>query len=120
MNITFEKIIKDYPKLYSNLSYLEIPEGQCSLVYELSSKLEPFANEEHYASQVKENFGGLRFYMDGFISKTEEKIIAAYEKKSYDVCIGCGWKGKMFKTLGVYCGLCLRTLKEKYPDIPAW
>ncbi|MEK6828904.1 MAG: hypothetical protein AABY15_02175 [Nanoarchaeota archaeon] len=44
--------------------------------------------------QVKEKFGGLRFYTNGM---TEEcfKIVAKYERLSYDTCEVCGGKGEL-------------------------
>jgi hypothetical protein len=39
--------------------------------------------------QIKEKFGGLRFYADG-LSETCAKLIIKYEKRSYTICELCG------------------------------
>jgi hypothetical protein len=39
--------------------------------------------------QIKEKFGGLRFYADGLNNQCAE-IIIKYEKRSYQICERCG------------------------------
>lgn len=78
----------------------DVGDGWFPLIYDLSVKLEklilelPEEEREHCkASQVKEKFGGLRFYMDG---ATEEmlKLISDAETLSYQICEDCGAKGE--------------------------
>lgn len=75
-------------------------DGWFKLIHELSSKLEALilqlpdverANVR--ASQVKEKFGGLRFYMT---SSTEEMnhLIDEAEERSYAICETCGAPGR--------------------------
>ena len=53
-------------------------------------------NEEHQtrAAQVKEKFGGLRFYVDGGDDYIYG-IIALAESMSYRICESCGSKGSI-------------------------
>lgn len=61
--------------------------------------------------QVKEKFGGLRFYTGG---TTEEflDLIDEAEKASYVICERCGEKGEMRPELGWIKTLCDNCLKE--------
>ena len=64
-----QKLINKYPKLYKQHDWdmrqtcmcwgFEVGDGWFDLINELSSKIEPLGAE---AVQVKEKFGGLRFY----------------------------------------------------------
>lgn len=99
---TVDKIIEDHPLLYSYCKCLEIPRGWLKLVYELSSKIEEIiecqgrAGYDHcYASQVKEKYGTLRFYM---ATETDEisKLIEEYENISAHTCEICGEPGKLY------------------------
>lgn len=100
-----EKLVKKYPKLFRN--YRGDPRQTCmawgmtcgdgwyNLIDELCSKLEPFGLT---AAQVKEKFGGLRFYIEGCPSdKFEEiyKYIGEAEKKSVETCEVCGKPGEV-------------------------
>ena len=80
--------------------WLDCGDGWYELIHDLSEKLEvlivqlPEADREKYAAaQVKEKFGGLRFYMT---CSTEEmdKLIAATERRSFSVCELCGAPGE--------------------------
>ena len=59
--------------------------------------------------QVKEKFGGLRFYIGGTsieISDTIHGAIALAERLSYLICEDCGNKGHLRDDLGWYRTLC--------------
>jgi len=47
--------------------------------------------------QIKEKFGGLRFYTKGYGSKEIRNIICEAENKSYTICESCGRPGKLNK-----------------------
>ena len=96
-------------------------DGWFDIIYELSSQLEPLIQKwidenpencirckkhknEHdgdcefkllhpRAAQVKEKFGGLRFYMD-YATKEMNKLVSKTESKSYVTCEYCGKEGK--------------------------
>lgn len=104
-----DALVRDFPNLYRrrNLSAREtcmcwgfdVGDGWEPLVRELSAKLEaiiltlPEAERESYAAeQVKEKFGGLRFYLT---SGTDEMYAAIEEAEanSYKTCESCGELG---------------------------
>lgn len=104
-----EALVRDFPNLYRrrNLSPsetcmcwgFEVGDGWEPMIRELSAKLEamilalPEAEREQYAAeQVKEKFGGLRFYLT---SGTDEMYAAIDEAdaKSYKTCESCGEPG---------------------------
>ncbi len=54
--------------------------------------------------QVKEKFGGLRIYTDGYIEEFE-KVLRDLEYESFNVCETCGNPGKL-RSGGWYKTLC--------------
>jgi len=56
-------------------------------------------------TQVKEKFGGLRFYINAGSDEIHQRIIQA-EKESYTVCEKCGEPGELRKDNGWYSTLC--------------
>lgn len=58
-------------------------------------KLEPFCQKSDnvYATQVKEKFGSLRFYMSSAPDEAYDLIDEA-EKKSHTICEMCGAPGE--------------------------
>ena len=62
--------------------------------------------------QIKEKFGGLRFYVDSATDKIYNMIDEA-EKKSYTICEVCGKSGKEYHIKGWTMTLCKKcALKE--------
>lgn len=116
-----EYLLKKYPKLYAQ--YYWPPQQTCMcwgfpgdgwkpLIDGLSrriTKLDPDGTLQ--AEQVKEKFGGLRFYYGGKVRTKEiaEKIrhlVDEAEEKSFHLCEECGKKGKMRNDIGWYRTLC--------------
>ena len=110
-----EKLCEKFPLLYADRKAsmrttcmcwgFSCGDGWFELIWDLSSKLEPLIeqwiteNPEHKdshprASQVKEKFGSLRFYMS---CGTDEmyNLISEAESKSYQTCESCGKEGKL-------------------------
>lgn len=108
MRKELEKIlVEKYPNLYSRYGGdmketcmtwgMSCGDGWFQLIDELSQKLEPL---NVVALQVKEKFGGLRFYIEPHEASTEEQdcidqYIEEAEKKSYKICEICGKPGKL-------------------------
>jgi hypothetical protein len=76
-------------------------DGWFQLIYDLSKKLEaeilkqPEEARQHYcASQVKEKYAGLRFYMNCSTDEMQ-KFIEEAEEKSEKTCEVCGAPGKV-------------------------
>lgn len=97
-----EKLFEDFPKLYGQDNDLEYHDGmhwgfECGdgwfdLIYELSEQLSKISGAQ--ATQVKEKFGTLRFYMYGHSDKIRAFIDKA-EVKSANTCDVCGLPGKL-------------------------
>lgn len=95
-----KEAIARFPKLYDSVKGWECGPGWYPLLIELSEKLEPLIEKEEgqeffpCASQVKEKFGTLHFYM---LQETREMtdLIAEYEEKSNTICEECGQEGTL-------------------------
>lgn len=94
-------LTEKFPKLYKGESCgndvfgFECGDGWFKLIYDLSEKIETIINalpKEHQAnicaSQVKEKFGSLRFYMSSETNEISD-LISDAEHKSYEVCETC-------------------------------
>jgi len=114
-----EKLLKDFPSLYKQY-YLpmeqtcmcwgfEVDDGWFNIIYKLSTDLMK-VNSECEACQVKEKFGGLRFYTDN-LNEEGHKLIEWAEKMSFSICEVCGSPGKLY-TEKWYKTLCEKC-KEK-------
>lgn len=68
--------------------------------------------------QVKEKFGGLRFYI-GTGNEAMFDLIRAAEEKSFQICEDCGAKGTLREHLSwmrTLCNLCLERVENKSND----
>ena len=116
-----KKLFKDFPKLYrghklpisENLMGFgfECDDGWFNLIYELSGKISKL-DPDCMAVQVKEKFGGLRFYT---YSSSDEcyDLIDKYENQSYKICETCGDKGKVRDDHGWFKTLCTKCWKKR-------
>lgn len=98
-----QALCRDFPKLYRDRRGdkmqtcmhwgFEVGNGWEPLIRRLSEKLEPLIGDsDACASQVKEKFGILRFYMDGSTDEMEALITLA-ENESVKTCDVCGAPG---------------------------
>lgn len=116
----YDSLGKKYPKLYSITSYFSCGEGWYELIDQLSQKLETINNsfsdpeDKIVAAQIKEKFGGLRFYVNYPESyynsddntnlevhaktKDAQVLINAAEGVSFLTCESCGDTGS---TVGI-------------------
>ena len=62
--------------------------------------------------QVKEKFGGLRFYINAGSDEIFDRIVKA-ESDSYEICETCGEKGELRKDMGWFFTLCDEHHQEK-------
>lgn len=93
----YDDLISKYPNVFRNLSYLECNEGWKNIIEAVSSSIEDYINTEVpdelkegiFATQVKEKFGGLRFYMSDSFPYINGAIHIA-EKLSFKTCEVCG------------------------------
>jgi hypothetical protein len=65
-----------------------------------------------FVAQVKEKFGGLRFYIFGGDDEFHEAVRLA-EKESYHVCEICGDPGKLREDLGWILTLCDKHYEQR-------
>ena len=100
-----KQLFEKYPKIFSNLKYTECGDGWYDIIDSLCAVLQNEADNVAYrlpeeekeasqplAAQVKEKFGGLRFYIYG---GNEEKwgAIRMAQAMSFKVCEDCGNRG---------------------------
>ena len=115
MSNNIKKLADKHPLIFANMSeamWSDLPDGWVDLVDELCSKLSPLLvesyakyppNEENFMigitiDQIKEKFGGLRFYCSFLTEDTDlwgksTDIINEYENRSYSVCQITGKSG---------------------------
>lgn len=128
-----KQLVASYPKLYRNrdktpqescMSFgFDVGDGWFDLLNELSAKISAIIDsmpeeeqEYHCASQVKQKFSGLRFYMEGHDEQIQ-KLIDEAEGKSFQICEGCGEPADMDSKsppgtwMSVLCPAC--RIKEK-------
>jgi hypothetical protein len=90
-----DQLLLSYPNLYKKDVYFECGDGWYDLLDRLSFELEPMIiahEKEHdihnefplYVTQVKEKYGGLRFYTTGMTEEMLEAIEKA-EKESRNI-----------------------------------
>ena len=94
-----EALVRDFPRLYrdrhGDVRQSAMPFGfECGngwepLIRRLSARLGP----DVVATQVKEKWGGLRFYVDG-ATDADHAAIDAAERESYVTCEECGEAGR--------------------------
>jgi hypothetical protein len=101
---TFADFKSEFPQMFDNCHGFSFGEGWLDLVHKLTSdlqKLDPALK----VLQVKEKFGGLRFYV-GPASKLVHDRIELAEKESYQTCEVCGSKEAKVRTGGWLRTLC--------------
>lgn len=88
--------------------YSPVGAGWLPLVTELNERLTALYSDYRIA-QVKEKFGGLRYYVDG-VGDEGYKLIDEAEAKSYELCENCGDPGILRKGgwLKTYCDGCAK------------
>lgn len=102
-----EMLLREHPHLYRSGMYFECHDGWFDLIRELSVRLEAInscrTNEGPenmlVALQVKEKFGGLRFYVSGG-SDDADGLIQEAENRSTSICELCGKPGRLMSRDG--------------------
>lgn len=96
-----QELVSRFPSLYHPNFGFECGDGWYHLLLDLSQKLEeeilkhPKDSRGNYqATQVKEKFAGLRFYMSSSTNEMEN-IIANAEDQAEKTCEVCGNPGKV-------------------------
>lgn len=110
----FERFKKRWPTLFNNVRCgFYLPKGWEGIVWSLCEHLEQIGLEGIVVDQVKEKFGGLRFYAQG-LNEKHRKAVNDIESLSFYVCQKCGsteqLKKKPGNWVGYYCGSCLQKI----------
>jgi len=96
------------PKLFKLLEYIECNEGWHFLIEKMSvvierdiDHLDPMIAEHIYVVQIKEKFGGLRFYMNESTPHING-VISLADMLSFSICERCGTIGATRRSLSGY------------------
>lgn len=99
--MTADELVIKYPKILGEAGHLDVGDGWLPLIDRLCGWLQ--FNTDHNshipaygqvkAMQVKEKFGGLRFYARN-ASPEQHAVISFVETLSYHTCEVCGAPGK--------------------------
>ncbi len=104
-----EKILQRFPGGWS--AYIGVGPGWFPLITELDARLAEI-KPDYEVHQVKEKFGGLRYYIGSENDEMRNLIIEA-EERSYTICEISGKPGRLVKRNGWY-----KTLSyEDFPEI---
>lgn len=90
----------------------ELPAGWAYIVDELIDDLIELGWDKDL-HQVKEEFGGLRFYIGAGSPEVHDRITLA-EQSSFKVCIDCGSEDDITRVPGHYILFTCPTCKERY------
>ena len=101
VKITEEEILAELRPYWVKGNHLWLPEqGWWDLVIETHRAIVAIA-PDYEISQIKEKFGGLRYYIDGVdygseVGPVVRKIIEGAELDSMTLCTRCGRQGKLW------------------------
>jgi hypothetical protein len=104
----------DRPKITSS-NFFDCSSGWYPLIQELIQDLIVLGWNKQIC-QVKEKFGGLRFYINEGSDEIYDRITKA-ERDSYDTCEKCGTVGELRKDIGWMLTLCDHHHTERKEEI---
>jgi hypothetical protein len=117
MDITLvQKFYDRWPKWFKGLTQspsesclafgFECGDGWFDLLWRLCEDIEKLdPPEDFYVDQVKEKYGGLRFYVGNDTLEIYDRIVEA-EEESYTICEDCGSVGAVTSNHGWLSTLC--------------
>lgn len=117
--MTNQELLNKYPFLKiknSPITWLDVmPDGWRKafgeqMIEEISQALK---GQELIITEIKEKFGGLRFYT-GWTTEEVYDIISKYESMSYRICILCGQKATKISKgwISPYCDACAKEISK--------
>lgn len=101
--------------------YIECNRGWFDLLDKLCTDIEKILNKDKLLkdtfmiNQIKDKFGGLRFYTDSVTDEIDKLIVDA-EDKSFTVCEICGENAKKHIIRGWITTLCDKCAKKSYTE----
>jgi hypothetical protein len=111
-NEKYQEIVKNYPKLFNKNTFLfECYIGWFDIINDLCKNIYPYITDNMHVVQIKEKFGGLRFYMRGY-NEIIDSFIQKAEDLSVHTCEKCGQPGTQLKS-GWILTLCDKHMKEE-------
>ena len=102
----------DRPAIVKNLC--ECDDGWLQMIHDLIEELIA-AGWDKQICQIKEKFGGLRFYINSGNEEIHD-IISRYESLSYTICEVCGETGEIRKDCGWKGSSWYKTMCDKHYD----
>ena len=128
-----KRLFKDFPLLFpkgkkasKKVSLMKYgfccEDGWFNLIYKTCEKIQKIVDKKGIKQptvvQVKEKYGGLRFYMDETVKETFEAGLKA-EEESFHICEKCGENGKFIRGHGWVKTLCRKCFirQEKLKDV---
>ena len=102
------------PKITS-CDFFDVQVGWYPLIKNLIDELITLGWDKQ-VTQVKEKFGGLRFYINGGSDEMYNKITEA-EKLSHETCELCGEKGELRTKIRWFTTLCDEHYEQKYTPL---
>jgi hypothetical protein len=89
--LTFDALQRRFPNIVHGVGYFSIGPGWYPFIHDMLLELEALKLSEYpKLGQVKEKFGGLRWYTDEYSVEEYRDIVSKYEELSEEVCIACG------------------------------
>jgi hypothetical protein len=102
------------PKITSS-DFFDVQVGWYPLIKNLIDELITLGWDKQ-VTQVKEKFGGLRFYINGGSDEMYNKITEA-EKLSHETCELCGKKGELRTKIRWFTTLCDEHYEKKHTPL---
>lgn len=120
-----DDLYSKYDRIFTHSPFVDCDSGWFTIIDELSGELNEIAKQYHNNTisvvQIKEKFGGLRYYVDYADGLPEEEIfeieqiIRRYENLSYKTCQRCGKDGDLCARraywVSTLCHDCAESLK---------
>lgn len=95
--MTHDELMQKHHKVLGPARYVAVGEGWFPIIDQLCAALQNMSDYSDFqieAVQVKEKFGGLRFYVNSY-DPMVENLISKAEAKASHTCDVCGKEGKM-------------------------
>lgn len=80
------------------------------------------ALNDYRITQIKEKFGGLRWYDDGCTDRWYSEILPKYETLSERTCIRCGKPATLISTgwISPWCDECAKNIHDRMVPVDMW
>ena len=107
--MTKDELLARYPKIFTSCRTLAVNDGWLPLLDTLCHRLQYDADHNEFpqvvAVQVKEKFGGLRFYVAG-ANDFQHGLIEMAQDLSLTICDQCGNAGQHVNDRGIVMTRC--------------